>query len=101
MQMTQNLGMYEELYPGAPGLGHIPRATKPTDMTDGGIVDRIKKAVSMGYISPEAAAYLVENLLEDDAMTQQAVRGMPGPRAMPLLNQTFPHSLNNGLLSGE
>lgn len=101
MQMTKNLGLLEELVPGSPGLGHMPRAMAPQDMTDGGIIERIQMAVQQGMISPEAGQYLVENLLQDDQETAQALRGMPGPQNMPPMNNVFPHSLRNGLLSGE
>jgi hypothetical protein len=92
MQMTQNLGLLEELVPGSPGLGHLPRRMTPQDNTDGGITQRIQAAVQQGLISPQAGQYLMENLLQDDAQTAQALRGMPGG-VMPPMNNVFPHSL--------
>lgn len=100
MQMTPNLPMYEELFQGAPGLGHIPRAMSPQDSTDGGIVDRIKKAAMQGMISPQAAQYLMENLLDSDDSARAALRRMPGPANMPPLENTFPYGLMRGLLNG-
>lgn len=98
MQMTNKLGLFQELYPGSPGLGHIPRAMTAEDSTDGGIVARIQEAVKQRMISPEAAQYLIENLLASDSDTVQAVRRMPVPKASPMMENTFPYSLNNGLL---
>ncbi len=98
MEMTRNLPMYEELVPGAPGLGHLPRKMAPADTTDGGIIDRIKMAAGQGLISMEAASYLMENLLQDDAVTANALRRMPGPQTMPPISNTFPHGLKRGLL---
>ena len=98
MDMTQNLGMYQEVFPGAPGLGHMPRAMKSDDMTDMGIVNRLKAAVQQGMISPQAAEFLMSDLLGG---SQEVVRGMPMPRNMPDLASTFPYSLTRGLLEGE
>ena len=98
MDMTNKLGAWQELFQGAPGYGHIPRAMSPQDSTDGGIVQRIQAAVQQGMISPQAGKYLVENLLDDDNATMDAVRRMPRPQNMPMLENTFPYSLNNGLL---
>ena len=98
MEMTKNLGMYSELVPGASGLGHIPRKMSPQDSTDGGISSRIMQAVQQGMISQEAGKYLIENLLDDDQTTRQALRGMPSPRNMPPMDQVEPYSMMRGLL---
>lgn len=95
MKMTSNLGQYEELVHGSPGLGHMPRAMGPQDTTDGGIVQRIQEAVQRGMISPEAGQYLVDNLLQDDQESAKALSGMPVPQNMPPAENTFPHSLSN------
>ena len=101
MDMTKNLGTYEELFQGSPGLGHIPRAMTQSDSTDEGIVDRIKAAVQQGMISPQAGQYLIENLLQGDQDSRKAVRGMPGPSNMPSISNTMPYSMMRGLLGGE
>lgn len=98
MQMTKNLGMYQELIPQSPGLGHIPRAMKPQDSTDSGIVQRLQMAVQQGMISPEAAQYLMENLMGGQDEIAEGLRGMPRPRNMPPLEQTIPYSMIPGLL---
>ena len=98
MQMTKNMPMYEEVVPGSPGLGHIPRRMQSQDSTDMGIVQRIKQAVEQRMISPQAAQYLIENLLQGGAETAQGLRGMPSPERMPSVGNTFPYGLKNGLL---
>lgn len=96
--MTQNLGMYQEVVPGAAGLGHMQRAMRPEDSTDNGIVQRIQQAVEQGMISRQAGQYLIENLMEESGMAANALRGMPGPQNMPPLENTFPYSARRGLL---
>lgn len=98
MEMTKNLGMFQEVFPGSPGLGHMPRAISSQDSTDGGIVERLQMAVQQGMISPQAAQYLMENLLDSDEQSRAAVRPMPRPQNMPPMSNTFPFSLKNGLL---
>ena len=98
MEMTKNLGLFQELIPGSPGLGHMPRAMRPEDSTDAGIVQRIQAAVQQGMISPQAAKFLMENLMASQQDVAQGLRGMPGPNAMPALNNTAPYSMMRGLL---
>jgi hypothetical protein len=98
MKMTNNLPMYEEVFQGSPGLGHMPRRMTAQDSTDGGIVNRIQMAIQQGMISQEAGKYLIENLLDDDQTTRQALRGMPSPRNMPPMDQVEPYSMMRGLL---
>ena len=98
MEMTKNLGLFSELIPGSPGLGHMPRAMAPEDSTDTGIMQRIQSAVQQGMISPQAAKFLLENMIAGQQETAQGLRGMPRPQNMPPMNQTEPHSMMRGLL---
>jgi hypothetical protein len=98
MKMAPNLPMYEEVFQGSPGLGHMPRRMTAQDSTDGGIVNRIQMAIQQGMISQEAGMYLIENLLQDDETSKQAIRGMPMPQNMPPMNNVHPYG---GLLGIE
>jgi len=96
MKLAQNLPLHQELVPGSPGLGHIRRAMTPQDMTDGGIAERIHSAVQQGMISPEAAGYLLDDMLGDGGQTKLArqLRRMSMPKAMPAVSDTIPYGWN-------
>jgi hypothetical protein len=47
------------------------------DNTDGGIIQRIMTAAQQGLIHPQVANYLMENLLDSDTSTNQAIGQMP------------------------
>jgi hypothetical protein len=109
MEMTRNLPMYEEVVTGSPGLGHMQRAAlEQDDGTDQDIVNRIIKAVGMGYLSPEAGKQLIDNIMGDQDQITNSLRGMPGPAKFPNQGNVFPYGSTrqgagkmNGLLGDE
>jgi len=50
---------------------------------DQGIVDRIMYAAQQGAISPEVVNYLMENFLQSDVESNEAISKLPGAPKMP------------------
>jgi hypothetical protein len=93
MKLAQNLPMHQEVVSGAPGLGHMRRAMTLEDMTDGGIAQRIQEAVQRGFISQEAASYLLDNPMGEGNEIARQLRMLSGPSAMPAVSDTVPYGM--------
>lgn len=83
LRKTNYLPTQQPLDPANPSSGYMQRPMADQDTTDGGIIDRIKQAASQGLIHPKVAEYLMENLLDDDASTNQAIAQMPAAPMQP------------------
>jgi len=83
LKMSQNLPMLDQLDPNRPQSGYMRRAMTNQDYTDSGIVQRIMYAAQQGAISPEVASYLMENMMEEADVQNQAISQMPGAPNMP------------------
>jgi len=91
----------EPLDPSNPSSGYMQRPMADQDQTDGGIIDRIKQAASQGLIHPKVADYLMENLLDDDMATNQAIAQMPSAPMQPMPQDIVSNAPRNGLLGGQ
>ena len=87
------LPMMEPLDPMRPQSGYMQRPAAYQDNTDGGIIQRIMTAAQQGLIHPQVANYLMENLLDDDRSTNQAISQMPSAPSMPAPNNIVPKGL--------
>jgi hypothetical protein len=83
LKMSQNLPMLEPLDPQRPQSGYMQRAMGPMSHGDQGIVDRIMYAAKQGAISPEVVNYLMENFLQSDVESNEAISKLPGAPNMP------------------
>lgn len=77
------LPMMQPLDPNRPQSGYMQRATGPESGTDQGIIDRIMIAAKQGMIHPKVVEYLMENLLESDQASNQAISQMPSAPMQP------------------
>ena len=77
------LPMMQPLDPQRPQSGFMQRPMSQDSYTDQGVVDRIMFAAKQGMIHPEVVKYLMENLLESDQASNQAISQMPSAPNMP------------------
>ena len=87
------LPMMEPLDPMRPQSGFMQRPMSQDSYTDQGVIDRIMFAAKQGMIHPKVVEYLMENLLDDDRSTNQAISQMPSAPSMPAANNIVPKGL--------
>jgi hypothetical protein len=93
MKRENFLPMMEPLDPQRPQSGYMQRSMGPESHGDQGIIDRIMFAAKQGAISPEVVNYLMENLLESEQASNQAISRMPSAPNMPHPQNIVPKGL--------
>ena len=83
LKRTNYLPMLEPLDQQRPQSGYMQRSMGPESGTDQGIIDRIMIAAKQGMIHPKVVEYLMENLLENDQTSNQAISQMPPAPVQP------------------
>ncbi len=93
MKRENFLPMMQPLDPNRPQSGFMQRSMGPESHGDQGIIDRIMFAAKQGMIHPQVVNYLMENLLEDDQASNQAISQLPSAPVMPAANNIVPKGL--------
>jgi hypothetical protein len=94
MKRENFLPMMQPLDPQRPQSGYMQRPMNAESYTDQGIADRIMFAAQQGMIAPEVANYLMENMMQPERASQQAIRQMPAAQNMPNEMNIVPGLLN-------